>query len=180
MLKGRRRFYVWVLALVAALVLLRVGLSPVGSAPRTVGVQVGQIAPDFTLQSLSGAKVRLWSLRGHPVMLNFFASWCVPCNEEAPELEQVARTAKGLHLIGVDMTGSEVSLKAVQNFVNKYHLSYPLLLDMNNVVSNTYEIAYAPTTFFIDRQGVIANVQSVRLTAGDIRQQLGRIGVRLP
>lgn len=170
----------WVIALVAALVLLKVGLSPVGSAPRTIGVQIGQIAPDFTLQTLSGARVRLWSLRGHPVMLNFFASWCVPCNEEAPELAKVGRTARGLHLIGVDMTGSEASLKAVQNFVTKYHLPYPVLLDLNNVVSNKYEITYAPTTYFINRQGVIMNVQSVRLTAGDIRQQLGRMGVVLP
>lgn len=178
MRKGRRRFFVWVAVLLALLALAYKGLQPVQTAPRTVGVEVGQIAPDFTLTTLSGSRVRLWSLRGQPVMVNFFASWCVPCNEEAPELESVARTTHGLRLLGVDLLGSEVSIQAVRDFVHRHGITYPVLLDANNNVSNQYQVAFAPTTYFIDRQGVIQDVETVRLTAGDIRQALAKIGVR--
>lgn len=178
--KGRARFYVWVGAFVVILALGYFGLRPVAKAPRTVGVQVGQIAPDFTLPTLNGGRIHLRALRGHPVMLNFFASWCVPCQEEAPELERVSRVVPGLRLVGVDLYGSEVALKPVQDFVAKFHLTYPLALDANNTVANRYQVAFAPTTFFIDSQGVIQEVQSARLTQGDIRQALERIGARLP
>ncbi len=175
-----RRYRVAVVALFAVLVVIGLlvwGLTPVPHAPLTVGTQVGQIAPDFTLQRLDGkGSVRLWSLRGKPVWLNFFASWCPPCNAEAYDLAQTAKKNPGLALIGVDLTASESSLAKVDDFVQQYGIAYPVLLDQNNSVANRYGVQAIPTSFFIDRQGVIRAEVSLPLYPALITKYLRKIG----
>ncbi len=175
-----RRYRVAVFALFSVLVVIGLlvwGLRPLPRAPLTVGTQVGQIAPDFTLARLDGkGSVRLWSLRGRPVWLNFFASWCPPCNAEAYNLAQTAKHSPGLDVVGVDLTASESSLAKVQDFVAHYGIAYPVLLDRDSSVANRYGVQAIPTSFFIDRQGVIRAEVSLPLYPALIAKYLRKIG----
>ena len=163
-------------AIIVVIGLLFWGLRPVPKAPLSVGTQVGQIAPDFTLPRLNGqGSVRLWSLRGKPVWLNFFASWCPPCNAEAYDLAQTAKKSPGLELIGVDLTASESSIAKVDAFVQQYGIAYPVLLDQSGSVANRYGVQAIPTSFFIDREGVIRAEVSLPLYPALIKKYLRKI-----
>jgi thiol-disulfide isomerase/thioredoxin len=139
-----------VLAMILGLVLLLAGCqtSPTGS-------QVGSFAPDFTLPDLNGQMVSLSSLRGKPVLLNFWATWCPPCRQEMPYLQQINTewAPKGLVLLAVDIGESSAQAKA---FLENNGLSLPVVLDSDGTVSDgLYNITAIPTTFFIDSSGII-------------------------
>ena len=175
-----RRYRIAIVGFFAGLVavgLLVWGLRPVPRAPLTIGTQVGQIAPDFSLQRLDGkGSLSLWSLRGHPVWLNFFASWCPPCQAEAHDLAMTAKQSPGLDVVGIDLTGSETLLANVDSFVQQYGILYPVLLDQNNSVANRYGVQAIPTSIFIDRQGVIRAEVSMPLYPALIKKYLQKVG----
>ncbi len=164
----------------AVLVLLAVGylgLRPVPSAPRTVGVEVGQIAPNWKLARLDGkGSVQLASLRGHPVWVNFFASWCPPCNAEAPGLAKFAAKNPGLRVVGVDLLASEKDQAAVAAFAKKYAIGFPIVLDGQNSVANRYLVTFIPTSFFIDRDGVIQAIVQSPIPSTQIAKYVEKIG----
>ena len=175
-----RRYRTALVAFFAVLIVLGLlywGLRPAPQAPLTVGTQVGQIAPDFTLQRLDGkGSVHLWSLRGRPVWINFFASWCPPCQAEAYDLGQTARKSPGLDLVGIDLTADETSIAKVQAFVQQFGIGYPVLLDTEGAVANRYGVQAIPTSFFIDRQGIIRAEVSLPLYPALIDKYLRKIG----
>ena len=117
----------------------------------------GRPAPDFTLQSEDGESVTLSDLRGQVVVLNFWARWCTPCRAEMPALEEVyqARQDDGLSVLAVDQNEG---LDQVKAFKGEMKVSFPLLLDPGYSVSDSYRISLLPSTFFIDRRGVIRDV----------------------
>lgn len=137
--------------LILASGLLLAGCLP-GSGP--VGTQVGEAAPDFQLQNLDGQLVSLSDLRGKPVLLNFWATWCGPCRGEMPHLEQIYQewSNKGLILLTINIGESS---SQVGDFMREYNLSMPVLLDIRQVVAEQYNITAIPTTFFIDKDGII-------------------------
>lgn len=119
----------------------------------------GFTAPDFTLDLLGGGEVTLSELRGNPVVLNIWATWCGPCREEMPAIEKVYRSYKelGLTVIGLNVT-SQDSEQAVSDFVQELELTFPIALDRDGSVGNRYQLMGLPTTYFIDSQGVIQSV----------------------
>lgn len=119
----------------------------------------GFTAPDFTLDLLGGGEVTLSVLRGRPVVLNIWATWCGPCREEMPAIEKVYRSYEelGLVVIGLNLT-SQDSERAVSDFVRELDLTFPIALDRDGSVGNRYQLMGLPTTFFIDSQGVIQSV----------------------
>ena len=116
----------------------------------------GFSAPDFTLDLLGGGQVTLSELRGKVVMVNLWASWCVPCRIEMPEIERVYQAYKnlGFVVIGLNTTFQDSEPDAA-SFVRELNLTFPIALDRNGAASRDYHLRALPSTYFIDRNGVI-------------------------
>ncbi|WP_163530770.1 TlpA disulfide reductase family protein [Halobacillus ihumii] len=120
----------------------------------SVGLNIGDIAPDFKLQTLKGENVKLSDYRGKRVMVNFWATWCPPCRAEMPDMEKFYQN-KDVVILAVNLTQTEGNLQEVKDFVNEYRLSFPVLLDNESKVAMNYEIRPIPTSFMIDSNGII-------------------------
>jgi peroxiredoxin len=116
-------------------------------------------APDFTLDTLDGGQMTLSDLRGQVVMINLWTSWCPPCRAEMPAINSVYQSnrEKGLEVLAVNSTFQD-SESAATAFVQEYGLSFPILLDRDGAVSRRYQLQALPTTYFIDRKGIIRAV----------------------
>ncbi len=117
-------------------------------------LKIGTKAPDFELKTLSGETVKLSSFKGKKVMLNFWATWCPPCKAEMPEMEQFYKQGNNDVVILAVNIDTENDVKG---FADKNGITFPILLDKENKVNGMYQIISIPTTFFIDRNGVIKN-----------------------
>jgi peroxiredoxin len=116
----------------------------------------GYPAPDFTLATLDGQELTLSQLRGKPVVLNFWATWCEPCKRELPALQATAEHyGADVTIIGIDQ-GEEAPV--VEEYLNQYNLTYPVILDRDFAISAKYNVAGLPTTFFIDSAGIIRHL----------------------
>ena len=115
---------------------------------------VGARAPNFQFQDADGQLKLLSDLRGKPVLINFWASWCWPCRQEMPFIQQIHEewAEKGLVVLTVNLGESP---STVEHFLQRYGFSFPVLLDTKRVTSTRYNIRGIPTTFFIDRDGII-------------------------
>lgn len=124
------------------------------------GIQKGQIAPDFTLNTLSGETVTLSDLKGKKVVLNFWATWCPPCKEEMPHFQDYYESyaeEDNVEIVAVNLTYSDGSIDNIQQFVDSFELSFPILLMEDEGINNTYQILTIPSTFMIDTEGRIQN-----------------------
>lgn len=141
------------------------GFVPVGDPVE--GLRVGDLAPELTgtvggqtvaLTDLDGNPIRLADLRGRPVWLNFWASWCPPCQEETPVLREAyeAHAAEGLALVAISV--QETTADDVRAYVERYGLTYTVGFDATSAVFHTYKAFGLPTQFFLDRDGVIRTV----------------------
>ncbi|MFA1822883.1 TlpA family protein disulfide reductase [Virgibacillus oceani] len=118
------------------------------------GTDVGNMAPDFGLETLDGEEVHLSDYQGERILLNFWATWCGPCREEMPDIQRLFED-KNVTVLGVNLTYSEGSIETVTDFVSQYKLEFPVLLDENSSVSQLYRIQPIPTTYMIDSNGKI-------------------------
>ncbi|WP_218838242.1 TlpA family protein disulfide reductase [Bacillus sp. FJAT-45350] len=117
--------------------------------------KVGYKAPDFTLVSFQGESVSLEEFDGTPVFLNFWASWCPPCKAEMPDMVEVAKMYEGeVQFIGVNMATQD-RIEAAESFLDEYDVFYTNVIDETRTVADMYQITAIPTTFVIDRDGVI-------------------------
>lgn len=119
------------------------------------GLEVGDLAPDFTLTDANGEVSRLSDWQGQPVVINFWASWCAPCKEEMPEFVKAhqANQDSGLVVLGVN---AQESAAQAQEFVDKFAMPFHVALDTRGDVMQVYNVRGLPTTIFIDREGRIA------------------------
>lgn len=120
----------------------------------TIGLEVGNMAPDFQLQTLTGDDVKLSDFRGNRVMINFWATWCPPCRAEMPDMEKFHQD-KDVVILAVNLTDTESSLEDVENFTDEYKLTFPILMDTYLDVANLYAIQPIPTTYMVDSNGLI-------------------------
>jgi peroxiredoxin len=117
---------------------------------------VNHPAPDFTLTTLDGEEFTLSAQQGTPIVLNFWATWCGPCQNEMPALELAStRFADRVRIIGVDQGEAAAD---VQRFVDEMGVTFPIPLDGEMKVGQLYNVRGMPTTFFIDRNGVIRHL----------------------
>jgi len=120
-------------------------------------VKVAQPAPDFTLKSLSGPNLRLEEYRGRVVLINFWASWCGPCRQEMPILDRLHQRYEdtGFAVLGVNVEGK---VDPAQEIVDKTKVTFPVLIDEGQTVSELYELEAMPSTVVVDRDGVVRYV----------------------
>jgi thiol-disulfide isomerase/thioredoxin len=142
--------------------------SPIDLGPSGGGKpKLGEPAPGFRLLDPDGRVVALEDFRGRPVLINFWATWCVPCRKEAPDLVALqAEWGESAQLIGVNYFESAAP---VQEFAVNFALNYPLPLDTDGRVTGSYKLTGLPETFFLDDQGVIRDHR-----IGQLRPEIAR------
>lgn len=150
--------------LLAAMAALR----PVPAGAESPQPFLGHQAPDFELVDLEGRRVSLAELRGKPVFLNFWATWCLPCREEMPAIQKIAAGPLGKEMVIVGINLQE-SPQVVREFVQKHGFTWIFLLDQDGRVADRYRIRFVPTSFFLDPEGRIRARYSGPLTEAGIR-----------
>ncbi len=136
-----------------------------------VNAAVGQPAPDFTLADLDGNQVSLSDLRGKTVFINFWATWCGPCRVEMPEIEAIHQQYKDKDVVvlGVDILETEGE---VRQFVEEGGYSWTFVIDTTGEVTASYQVLAIPTSFFIDKEGIIQAVSIGAMSKGAMEARL--------
>lgn len=138
------------------------------------GLEKGELAPDFELESIDGEKVKLSDFRGEKVMLNFWATWCPPCRAEMPDMQKLHEN-KEVTILAVDLLGQESGIDPVEEFLEDYGITFNVLLDDDLTVAETYGIQPIPTTYMIDTEGVIQNMAFGALNYDLMVQELDKL-----
>lgn len=150
----------------------RVGVITKDLADPSAAGHVGALAPDFSWVTPEGPTTRLSALRGRPVVVNFWATWCVPCRTEMPLLEAVAKETDAAFL-EVDL---EEDAPAIRAFFDQLQLTrLSPLLDTDGVIFRRWGVVSLPTTFFIDRGGIVRQVEIGPLTQERVRADLAAL-----
>jgi thiol-disulfide isomerase/thioredoxin len=141
-----------------------------GPAPK-----LGEPAPDFTLPNLRGEPVDLAGLRGRPVLLNFWATWCPPCRAEMPDLDEVAResAAAGLTVLAVNLQEEPLAIAAYLRTLGVGGVTP--LVDANGAIFRQYRVSGLPTTVALDRDGVVREIHIGPLTKRGIESRVAKI-----
>jgi thiol-disulfide isomerase/thioredoxin len=137
--------------------------------------QTGRAAPALPHERLAGGDVTTASLRGHPALVTFWASWCEPCVQEAPALERFSRSLNGRGtLVGVNW--GDTSQSAARAFVRRYGWSFPNLRDPEEVSGHNFGVTGLPTTFLIDAEGRVRATLRGPQSEGSLQGALASVG----
>lgn len=133
-----------------------------------------ETAPAFSLALLDGGNLALGDHKGKPVLINFLASWCLPCRDEMPAIERISREyrGKGVVFVGVAVDDTEAKLR---DFTTRYGVTFPVGLDKDAVVQKSFGLYGIPTTYFIDRKGVVNYFHSGAVTEELLRHELDKL-----
>ena len=156
------RIKIWsaiILGLSAIWILITASITPPLSVSNIRAPREGFAAPDFTLTTIQGETISLEQFRGQIVLINFWASWCPPCRTEMPALQSIAENyaAHQVKILAVNATYQD-DLTEIQEFLKNLSATFPVPLDDDGDVSRSYLVSALPTTFFIDREGIIRKV----------------------
>lgn len=134
---------------------------------------LGATAPDVAFVALDGARSQLREYRGTPLVVNFFATWCVPCKAELPLLESryISLHARGLMVLGAD---EQEGAREVRVFVHAHALTFPVVIDQGSAI-DAYGGDAIPTSLFIDRSGILRAVHIGEMTADILDTDLQKI-----
>ena len=153
---------------------ISLGAPDLPGAPALAKLENGSLANDFELDNLEGEKVRLSDLRGKVVVVNFWATWCIPCVEEMPSFQEIQDQFPDFVMIGIDQKeGSD----KVKSFLEGKGINYTILLDLNGKVSNSYKVFMLPSTFFVDPEGMIRFRHYGIMTPDQMAYYLRSLGV---
>jgi len=150
---GRLLRWAAVLLVVGLVALLGWGVVQGNSGPREAGP-----APDFNLQTFDGKTITLSQFRGQVVVINFWASWCVPCREEANYLESTWRKYRGQGVVFIGVNWVDTNKEALA-FLEEYGITYFNGVDLGTKIAQAYRLQGIPETFFVDQAGVLRGVQ---------------------
>ncbi|WP_077213847.1 thiol-disulfide oxidoreductase ResA [Bacillus dakarensis] len=134
-------------------------------------VEVGKKAPDFVLSDMNGEKHRLSDYEGKGVLLNFWATWCKPCEREMPYMDSGYKVYKdkGVQVLAVNIGESDV---VVNEFINRYDLSFPVLNDKNQEVLTAYGVDPLPITFLINKDGIVERVHTGEIIKEEVMMDM--------
>ncbi len=129
-----------------------------------------QPAPPFSVVDFKGKQRTLESFRGRPLVLNFWASWCVPCKAEMPAFERLYRTYGGrVQFLGIASGDTEAAARA---FATERDITYPLALDRDDSVSASYSLFGLPSTYFVDADGVVVDSRAGEMSEAELNRKL--------
>jgi peroxiredoxin len=166
----------WVTQLQKTSKVERFGLPDEPVAPR-----IGASAPDFTLRDMNNQINTIANQHGRPVLVNFWATWCEPCRDELPHIEasytSMQKPANGANAPGLQVFGVAVGSDptVIGSFQREFGLTYPILPDASSQIQDLYRVGPIPTSFFIDRQGVIRAIEVGALTPDTLQKDLALI-----
>jgi cytochrome c biogenesis protein CcmG, thiol:disulfide interchange protein DsbE len=144
----------------------------VADKDKDAGLQPGATAPDFALVLDDGSHLRLSDLRGRPVVINFWATWCGPCRLEMPELMRAATEDPDLVMLAVNVQEAQ---ETVAPFANDFAMVTPVVIDLEGSIQTLYGVRGLPTTYFIDRSGRIGAAYPGILTPALLEERLSSI-----
>jgi cytochrome c biogenesis protein CcmG, thiol:disulfide interchange protein DsbE len=178
---NRRLIWLYLLCL-GFLYIIDIGLHPSFGRPQHVHAvapsaapKVGAAAVPFDLKTLDGKSANLEAFRGKPLVINFFASWCDPCRDEMPVINELATKAGANYsVLGIAI---EDSRGAVTEFATESELVFPIALDLNSTVKRAYRIFGPPATFFIDAQGIIRDIVLGPIAPQRAHEAMKKLGV---
>ncbi|KMQ01363.1 redoxin domain-containing protein [Bacillus cereus] len=142
------------------------------------GIEIGKSAPDFELTKLDGTNVKLSDLKGKKVILNFWATWCGPCQQEMPDMEAFYKEHKeNVEILAINYTPSEKGggEEKVSNFAKEKGITFPILLDKNIDVTTAYKVITIPTSYFIDTKGVIQDKFIGPMTQKEMEKRVAKL-----
>jgi peroxiredoxin len=145
---------------------------------KSADATVGRAAPDFLLKAPDGSSLRLSDLQGHPVVVNFWATWCATCRAEMPDVVKTfdAQKASGLQIVGVNLREND---EKVSEYAKDFGAGFPMVIDRTGEVAQTWRIGGpnegVPSTYFIDSTGVVRKVIFGFLTPKNIGEGLDSI-----
>jgi cytochrome c biogenesis protein CcmG/thiol:disulfide interchange protein DsbE len=153
---------------------ISLGAPELPGAPALAKLEDGSLANDFSLENLKGEQVRLSDLRGKVVVVDFWATWCIPCVEEMPYFQQYQKQYPDFVMLGIDQ---EESISQVSSFLGGKGIDYQILMDYNAKVAGSYKVFMLPTTFFIDKDGMIRFRHYGIMTPDQLGYYLRTLGV---
>jgi thiol-disulfide isomerase/thioredoxin len=136
------------------------------------GLEVGEHAPNFRLTLDDGRALSLHDLAGRPVLINFWATWCGPCRIEMPELVRTAEATPELVILAVNV---QEELEQIEAFAGDFQMTMPIPRDAQGEIRNLYQVRGMPTSYFIDREGIIRAVWAGALSPNRLEELLGQI-----
>jgi cytochrome c biogenesis protein CcmG/thiol:disulfide interchange protein DsbE len=153
-----------------------------GGAPQYLSPLHGKPAPPFTLEDLSGKKISLTDYKGKALAINFWATWCAPCKVETPWLIDLRNryAAQGFEVLAIsaddidrkDARKLSEEKQEIVRFVQKMRMPYPVLIDGNSVADSYGDFEALPTTFFLDRNGIVVAAQMGMTTKDDLERNI--------
>ena len=170
--KRNRRSIRYVYIAIAAVIIgaaVFFAAQPVQNSGGGRGYQVGDKAPDFSLETPGGSTVSLADLKGKPAIINFWASWCPFCVDEMPLLERVARE-NGMQLVFINL---QESRESALSFADRLGIESPILLDPDSEAKRDYNVFTQPVTYFLDANGIIRDRKFGPLTEEELREKIG-------
>jgi thiol-disulfide isomerase/thioredoxin len=137
------------------------------AASTATGTDIGAIMPEYSAMFLDGTKFEVESRRGKVVLLNLWATWCGPCREEIPELQEIHNryAPKNFEVIGVSV--DESGIESVREFVRDHEMTYPVVLDAESKLANLFQTSMIPTSVVLDRNGRIVWKKVGAILPGD-------------
>ncbi|HSQ29129.1 MAG TPA: TlpA disulfide reductase family protein [Gemmatimonadaceae bacterium] len=155
--------------------LAALALSAAGAQAQKVGP--GSASPEIDLPTLDGGHVKLSALKGHPVVITFWGTWCPPCREEFPELVAAQKQYRdaGLVVLAVNQRDQELTTKAVQDFVNEFGVDFIVALDGRGRARRSFRLIGLPTTIFLDAAGLIRAVHPGPISHAELSDALAVI-----
>ncbi|MBI2657328.1 redoxin domain-containing protein [Candidatus Woesearchaeota archaeon] len=166
--KSKKSIIILFLAIGAAILALYFVRNGVSSS-QEIAPRLGFYAPNFNTVYLNGSEFELYELRGKPVILNFWATWCPPCVREMPNLQDFYDRHKDeVVVIGVNLGEKN---RTIQNFIKRINVTFPIVLDKDKEIEKYYNLIIRPTTYFIDEKGLIVDKKLGELKKEELEER---------